>query len=99
MSLQLSKCTIAGNITADLELRTTSNGKNVVSFSVAVNHNDTVSYFEVTAWDKLAEIACKYLAKGSPVLVEGIISIVRTDKGHATKVVAKEIHFLSSKNK
>ena len=56
-----SKAIIAGNLTRDPELRTTTNGSTVCSFSVAVNRTyrdangeqkEEVSYIDCSAWAK-----------------------------------------------
>ncbi len=75
-----SKAIITGNLTRDPELRTTPNGANVCSFSVAVNRvyrdsngeqKEDVSFIDCSAWGKLAEMISQYAKKGSGVLVSG----------------------------
>ena len=75
-----SKAIITGNLTRDPELRTTPNGANVCSFSVAVNRvyrdsngeqKEDVSFIDCSAWGKLAEMINQYAKKGSGVLVSG----------------------------
>ena len=75
-----SKAIIAGNLTRDPELRTTPNGANVCSFSVAVNRTyrdsngeqkEDVSFIDCSAWGKLGEMINQYAKKGSGVLVSG----------------------------
>ena len=75
-----SKAIIAGNLTRDPELRTTTSGTSVCSFSVAVNRNSRdasgnqrteVSYLDCTAWGNQGETISKYLHKGSPILLSG----------------------------
>jgi len=69
-----------GNLGRDPEMRFTTSGKPVTSFSVAVSNKYTTSsgekvnettWFKVTVWDKMAENCNQYLKKGSKVLVEG----------------------------
>jgi single-strand DNA-binding protein len=63
----------------DPELRTTNTGKNVVSFSIAVQKrvkpqdpNEPDAYFfRITAWGQTAEYVSNYLAKGRMVAVDG----------------------------
>lgn len=78
-----SKAIITGNLTRDPELRTTPNGSNVCSFSVAVNRTyrdangeqkEEVSYLDCSAWNKLGEMIAQYAKKGSGVLVSGRLS-------------------------
>lgn len=69
-----------GNLTRDPEMRQTSGGQVVASFSVATNRTWTDSsgqkqekaeFHNVVAWGKLAEICGQYLKKGRKVFVEG----------------------------
>lgn len=75
-----SKAIITGNLTRDPESRTTPNGANVCSFSVAVNRvyrdsngeqKEDVSFIDCSAWGKLGEMIAQYAKKGSGVLVSG----------------------------
>lgn len=64
--------TIIGNITKDIELKTTSGGLNVATFTIAVNdEKDETSYIDCVAWNKTAETIAKYVRKGEPFLVQG----------------------------
>ena len=76
--------TIIGNLTRDPELRTTSTGVNVCSFTVAVNRRQRsqgaegqpeADFFRVSAWRQLGEICQKYLAKGRKVAVVGPVTV------------------------
>lgn len=75
MANNINRVTASGNLTGDPELRTTKNNSNVVRFSIASNkkykETEEVSYFEVQAWGKLAEIVNKYCQKGKMVFVDG----------------------------
>lgn len=71
---------IIGNLTRDPEMRTTTSGQNVVTFSVATNRiwtnpsgqrQEAVEYHNVVAWGKLAEICRQFLGKGRKVYIEG----------------------------
>ena len=69
---------IIGNLTADPELRATSNGKEVCTFTVAVNRRgEGADFFRVSAWEGLAKTCSTYLRKGRKVSVVGSVS------GHA----------------
>lgn len=80
----MEKVMIIGNLCRDPELRTTTTGLSVCSFTVAVNQRPSKSqreagqeppakFFRVTAWRELGENCAKYLAKGRKVYVEGTI--------------------------
>ena len=71
---------IIGNLTRDPESRTTPQGINVASFSVATNFvwtdangqkQEKVEFHNIVAWRKLGEICAQYLRKGSKVYIEG----------------------------
>ncbi len=75
-----SSITICGNLVRDPELRRTANGTPTASLSVAVNRRivskggnvtDTVSFFNVVAWNGLAEHIASSLGKGARVVVTG----------------------------
>lgn len=75
MARGFSKVIIMGNLTRDPEMRSTSNGTQVCSFSVAVNRvyngNEQVSYFDCSAWGKMGETIAQYCKRGSGILVSG----------------------------
>ena len=63
-----------GRLTKDPESRNTTTGKQVVSFSIAVDdpyNKDHTNFFNVQTWGKQAEFCGKYLTKGRLVSVEG----------------------------
>lgn len=109
----MNKLTIIGNLTRDPELRSTTTGKTVCSFTVAVNRRQNAQqrqagqqpdadYFNVSAWNERGEICAKYLAKGRKVCVIGPVacrSFVRNDgsAGASMEVTADEVEFLSSR--
>lgn len=101
----MQKLLIIGNLCNDPQLRTTQNGKNVCTFTVAVNRRkgDEADYFRVTAWDQLGDNCQRYLAKGRKVAVVGSVSVnsYTTQNGEhraSLEVSASEVEFLSSKN-
>lgn len=104
----LNKVMIIGNLGRDPEMRFTATGSPVVNFSVAVSRNYTspdgerreeTEWFNVVAWNKLAEICNQYLAKGRRAYVEGRLQ-TRSWQGqdgqkhYRTEVVANEVQFL-----
>lgn len=108
----MNKVVIIGNLTRDPELRTTSTGINVCSFTVAVNRrnrsNQTgnqpeADFFRVTAWRQLGETCAKFLAKGRKVCVTGPVSVSTYQGNDGTTrasldVTADDVEFLSSRN-
>lgn len=104
----MNRLIITGNCTKDAELRTTPQGKNVCTFTVAVNRRKKIEgqpetdYFRVSAWDALADNCAKYLVKGKKVAVVGAVSVhvftkQNGEAGASLEVVANEVEFLSPK--
>ncbi len=70
--MSYQRIVICGNLGKDVEVRMTQQGKTVANFPVAVSESkDKTEWFSVQLWEKSAEIAAKYLAKGSKCIVEG----------------------------
>jgi len=78
----LNKVTVIGNVGNEPEMRFTANGKPVTSFSVATNwvftspegeRRQETEWFNIVAWNRLAEQCNQFLAKGKLVYVEGRI--------------------------
>lgn len=104
----MNKLMIIGNLTKDPELRTTTSGENVCSFTVAVNKRKKNSnqpdavFFRVSAWRELGENCAKYLQKGKKVCVVGAVDVhpFLTQKGEAAanlEVNASEVEFISAR--
>ena len=107
----MNKLTIIGNLTRDPELRSTSTGVNVCSFTVAVNRRRTsqapnqpeADFFRVTAWRQLGENCHKFLAKGRKVAVVGPVSVstYEAKDGSGTRftleLTADDVEFLSGR--
>ena len=106
----MNKLTIIGNLTRDPELRTTSTGLNVCTFTVAVNRRRSgnsnqpeADFFRVSAWRQLGENCQRYLAKGRKVAVVGPVSVQTYTGADGTtraslEVTADDVEFLSSRN-
>lgn len=98
-----------GRLTKIPDIKQTNTGKNVCTFTLAVNRrykdaqrNATADFFPVQAWEKLAELCARYLDKGSKVFISGELrnrSYEAKDgsKRTVTEIIANEIEFLSPK--
>ena len=95
-----------GNLTKDVDLRTTQSGKAVATLTIAVNRrfkdkggDPVTDFFPVVTWDKLAESCARYLAKGKKVAVVGELQTRSYDKDgtkrYVTEIIADEVEFLS----
>jgi single-strand DNA-binding protein len=76
----INRVLLSGRLTRDPELRYTPSGVAVMTFSLALNRRykdqsgewkEEVSFVNVVAWQRQAELASEYLKKGSAVFVEG----------------------------
>lgn len=103
----MNSLTIIGNLTRETELRTTTAGKEVCSFTVAVNRprrngeDQGADFFRVNAWGELGKLCDKYLDKGRKVAVTGSVSLHTYESngkpGASMEVLAKDVEFLSPK--
>ena len=96
---------LQGNLATDVRLRTTATGKEVASFKLAVNRpgkDAGADFVWVKVWNGSAVACNQYLAKGSPVLVDGSIRTSRVGEGADIKeyveVNARQVTFLSRRN-
>ena len=84
----LNSVNISGNLTADAELKYTSNNKAIATFTVAVNRKwgdtEEVSFIDCKMFGKLAESISKYMDKGKQVVIGGRFSQERwqTNEGN-----------------
>lgn len=104
----LNRVILMGNLTRDPELRYTPSGSPVANFGLAVNRSftnkqgekvDSVDYFNIVAWAKLAELCAEYIRKGSPVAIEGRLQSRswETNEGqkrNTVEVIAENVQFL-----
>ncbi len=94
----LNSIIIMGRLTADPELRTTSSGLSVSSFSVAVDRNfvrageeKKTDFINVVAWRQQADFVTKYFRKGSMIAVQGSLQTRNFEDKNGNKRVAYEI--------
>ena len=111
MNAVKNKVQLIGNLGQDPDVKTIGEDKKVAHLSVATNENyrnakgekvtDT-QWHNVVAWGKLADIAEKFLLKGTEVVIEGkLINRNYTDKQgvkrYVTEVQANELLILTKK--
>jgi single-strand DNA-binding protein len=105
----LNKIVVMGRFTADAELRSTQGGKNVTSFTLAVNRDfkgqngeRETDFINCVAWNGTADFVTRYFKKGSMAIVSGRLqtrNYETTDgqKRTATEIVAENVYFGESK--
>ena len=103
--MNFCKVILVGNVTREIELKTTQGGSAVCSFSIAVNRTYTkdgvkaqdTNFFNCVAWSKAAETIAQYVRKGSLLLVEGRLQNRTWEKDgvkrYATDVVVENFQF------
>lgn len=103
MAKSINQVILMGRLTRDPEVRTTTTGKTITSFSLAVDRggqDDATDFFEITAWEKLGELVSQYLSKGRRCLVQGRLRQDSWDdketgkKRSKVEVVASDVTFL-----
>lgn len=104
----MNKVILRGNLTREPELRHTPGGVAVCDVGLAVNERfknqageirENVLFVDVTVWGKQAESLAEYMAKGSPVLVEGSLKLDQWENDKKEKrskitVRAERVEFL-----
>ena len=107
-----NKVILIGNLTADPELKQTTNGLSVCRFTLAINRRygrnaeqgqQTADFITIVAWRQTAEFVSRYFKKGRPILVCGQIQSrswndPNGQKKYSTEVVAEEVSFVENKN-
>lgn len=106
----LNHIVIMGRFTRDPELKTTTSGTPVASFTLAVDHDFSnketgergVDFIDCVAWRGTAEFVAKYFGKGRMAVVSGRLQIRQwTDsdgnKRRNAEVIADNVYFADSK--
>lgn len=106
----LNRITVAGRLTRDPELHTTTtSGVSVTSFRVAVDRDFKTSdgsretdFIDCVAWRGLADTVAKNLTKGRLVTVDGRLQIREYEtqdgqKRRVAEIVADQVHFMDKK--
>lgn len=107
-----NKVILAGNLTRDPELRYTPKGTAVAQLGLAVNRTwksetgetrEEVSFIDVDAFGRQAEVIAQYMRKGRPLLIEGRLKMdtwedkTTHQKKSKLKVVLEAFSFIDSK--
>jgi len=111
MAKSLNRVMLIGNLGKDPELRFTSTGVPVATFTIATNESwkdqegnmqERTEWHNIVAWRKLAEICGEWLKKGKKVYIEGRIQTRSYDdkntgaKRYITEIVADNMIMLDS---
>ena len=102
----MNKVICTGNLTRDVELKTTPSGSPVTTLGVANNETSKdgklTTFLDVDVWGKQAKSCAEYLSKGSPVLIDGRLKLdqwtqLDGQKRNKLKIVANRVQFLGNK--
>lgn len=107
----VNKVILLGNLGKDPEIRHLENGRSVANFTLATsevyknkegNKVTNTEWHNVVLWTPLAEVADKYLKKGSQVYIEGKITTRSYDdkegnKRYITEVVGREMNLIGGR--
>lgn len=107
-----NKVQLIGNLGGNPEIKTLDGGKKLAKFSIATNETyrnakgekiTETQWHNLVAWGKVAEIAEKFLTKGSEVAIEGkLMNRSYTDKAgnkkYVTEVQVNEVLLLGEKS-
>jgi len=113
MAKGFNKVILMGNLTRDIEVRTTPSGQTVANFSLAVSRSwkgqdgqtqDQTSFINCVAWGKPGEIIAQYVKKGDPLLVSGRLDQRSYDdkdgnKRQAIEVNVEDFNFIGGGNR
>ena len=112
MARSLNKAMLIGNLGKDPEVRYTSAGIPVATFTLATNETrkdadgnpqEKTEWHNIVAWRKLAEIVGEYCKKGKRIYIEGRIQYRSYDdkntgqKRYVTEIVADNMLMLDSR--
>ena len=112
MAVSLNKVLLAGNLTRDPQVKFFANERALADFSIATNRRykggdgqmkEEVTYVDIEAWGRTAELVGQYLTKGQPCFIEGRLRLDSWEDKQSgarrskLKVVADSVQFLSAR--
>lgn len=93
---------LTGNLATDVEVKDIGDERQVATFRIAVDRigSEETDFFQVSAWNKQAELCGRYLSKGGRVGIDGRLKSSSWEDGDGNKrtsveVVARHVEFLS----
>lgn len=100
----MNKVALIGRLAADPEIKQTSSGITVTSFTIAVDRPYTkgekqTDWLDIVAWRNTAEFICKHFSKGDPIVIDGSIQTRMWEdkngqKRKAVEIVADNVMFV-----
>src|SRR5438105_1963433 len=109
-SRTLNRVQLIGRLGGDPQMRYTSTGTAVATFSLATNRQwqgkdgnlqEETDWHSIVTWEKLAQMCSEYLTKGRLVYVEGRLQTrsweAEGQTRYKTEIVASDVLFLDPK--
>jgi len=108
----LNKVMLMGNLTRDPEIKYTPKGTAIANFGIAINRvftpeggekREEVTFIDLEAWGRTAEVIGEYFKKGRPIYVEGRLKLDQWDdkttgkKMSKLRVVVESFEFLGGR--
>lgn len=112
MAKSVNKVILVGNVGQDPEVKYTPSGVPVARVSLATNERfkgnndqwqDRTEWHSIVAWQRLAEIVCEYVRKGTKLYIEGKLQTTSWqdrqsgEKKYRTEIVARDLVLLGSR--
>lgn len=106
----LNCVTLIGRLCTDVEQRTTTSGKSVANFRIAVDRSFVkqgeqrqADFITIVAFGSTSDFVSRYFSKGSMIAIQGRIQTRNYEDNNGNKrtafeVVATEVSFCGSKN-
>ena len=107
----LNKVILQGRLAEAPILKKTNSGKSVVSFSLAVERSEKdesgkrkTDFFNIVAWNGVAEMITKYFEKGEQIIIDGTLrqrnwKDQNGNSRYTTEVIASGVNFCGNKGK
>lgn len=104
--MNFNKVIVGGNLTRDPEMKYLANDRALCKFGLALNRKwgdkEEVTFLDIEAWGKTAELVGQYLNKGSQALIEGRLRQDTWEAQDGSKrsrmmIVADSVHFVGGK--
>jgi single-strand DNA-binding protein len=110
--MSVNKAILLGNVCQDPEVKVLESGRKVATFNLATNERgytlangtqvpEKVEYHSLVLWAGLAEVAEKYVRKGSQLYVEGKITTRSWEKDgirhYKTEIMVSDMQMLGAK--
>lgn len=104
----LNKIFLIGNLTDDVELKTTQSGVSLCRFGLAVSRSynqdgeRVTDFFDCTAWRGIAESIARYCKKGHKICVVGSVQLRKYEDNQGVKrtavdIIVQDVEFLTPK--